>query len=213
MSPQQAAKANPALKLVDSSEPEGLVASPKSIADLRLLTMPRGGIDRLSFTTWDTIDVPGIGEDTFQLQGHYVIERDNPTSASWQDAAVNIYMRELSVTGVSEKFGRVHVTTNPGTGQSGGQVRPGTRYPGLADSPKLCEMDGFMTFALLDAGLTVFNKEVIRLQHFITHVPPIGQGGGTQGRVGVKLYRVDDPDGPPVATLKEVRTHIGAWLP
>ena len=217
MSPQQAAKVTPSLKLVDPSEPqaepEGLAPSPKSLSDLRLLTMPRGGIDRLNFTTWDTIDVPGFGEDTFRLQGYYVIERANPTSASWEDASVNIYMRELSVNGVSEKFGRVEVAVNPEIGkQSGGQVRPGTRYPGLADAPKLCEMEGFMMFSLLDVGVTVFNKDVIRLQHNITHVPPIGQGGGTLGRVEVKLYRVDDPDGPPVATLREVRTHIGAWL-
>lgn len=213
MSPQQATKAAPSLKLVDNLEPEGLVPSPKSLSDLRLLAMPRGGLDRLNFTTWDTIDVPGFGEDTFRLQGYYMIERANPTSSSWHDASVDIFMRELSVSGVSEKFGRVHVTTNKDIDkQSGGQVRTGTRYPGLLDAPKMCEMEGFMMFSLLDAGMTVFNKEKIRLQHFITHIPPIGQGGGTQGRVEVKLYRVDDPDGPPVATLREVRTHIGAWV-
>jgi hypothetical protein len=207
MSPQQAAKlAN--LKLVDQSE--GLVPSPKNLAELHPLTMPRGGIDRLNFTTWDTIEVPGVGEDTFQLQGYYVIERENPSSASWPDASVNIFMRELAVSGISEKFGRVDVAVNPDM-SSGGQVRPGTRYPGLDDSPKLCVMEGFMMFSLPDAGITAFNKDVIRLTHFITHIPPVGQGGGT-GNVEIKLYRVDDPDGPPVAILKEVRTNIGTWL-
>jgi len=208
MSPQQAAKLTPSLKLVDKSE--ALAANPKSLAELHPLTMPRGGTDRLNFTTWDTIEVPGVGEDTFQLQGYYVIERENPTSASWPDASVNIFMRELAVSGVSEKFGRVDVAVNPDM-QSGGQVRPGTRYPGLDDSPKLCVMEGFMMFSLPDAGITVFNKEVIRLTHFITHIPPVGQGGGT-GRIDVKLYRLDDPEGPAVATLKEVRTNIGTWL-
>lgn len=212
MSPQQAAKLAPSLKLVDPSEPEGLAPNPKSLAELHPLTMPRGGIDRLSFTTWDTIDVPGFGEDTFQLQGYYVIERENPTSASWHDASVNIYMRELAVSGVSAKFGRVNVAVNPDADKmSGGQVKPGTRYQDLVDSPKLCVMEGFMMFSLPDAGITVFNKEVIRLTHMITHIPPIGQGGGT-GQVDIKLYRVDDPNGPAVATLREVRTHIGAWL-
>ena len=67
-------------------------------------------------------------------------------------------------------------------------------------------------FKLPEAGVTVFNKEPIVLEHTITHVPPIGQGGGTRGRVEVKLYRTDDPDGPPVAILRQVKTHIGSWL-
>jgi Family of unknown function (DUF6073) len=212
MSPQTTTKVATALKLVDPLEPEGLAPNPKSLSSLRLLRMPRGGVDRLSFTTWDTIDVPGFGEDTFKLQGHYVIERADPTSASWHDASVDIYMRELSVSGVSEKFGRVDVTVNAEIGkQSGGQVKPGTRYLDLVDAPKLCVMEGFMMFSLIDVGMTLFNKEPIQLTHFITHIPPIGQGGGTQGRVDVKLYRLDDPDGPAIATLREVRTHIGAW--
>jgi len=170
-------------------------------------------MDRLSFTTWDTIEVAGIGEDTFQLQGHYLIERRDPTSAVWSEASVEIFMREMSVTGFSEKFGQVHATVN--TEDSGriskGRVLQGTKYPGLVDSPKLCIMEGFMMFRLPDAQLTVFNTEPIRLQHHITHIPPIGQGGGTQGRVDIKLYVY--PDGPHVATLREVKTHIGAWLP
>jgi len=204
----QTSHLSPSLEVI-----EGYGPSPKKLSELRVLKMPRGGIDRLSFTTWDTIDVPGIGEDTFRLQGYYVIERANPTSSDWQEGSVEIFMRELAVTGVSEKFGRVNVTVNNvADKQSGGHVRPGTKFPGIEDAPKLCEMDGYMLFALPDAGISVFNKEPIRLQHYITHIPPVGQGGGTQGRVEIKLYRVDDPNGQPVATLREVRTNIGAWL-
>jgi len=193
----------------------GLEPTPRDLRDVRILTMPRGGLDRLSFTTWDTIEVAGYGEDTFQLQGHYMIERQNPTSSVWADASVEIFMREMSVSGFSEKFGQVHafVNTEDSDRISKGQVLPGTKYPGFLDSPKLCVMEGYMMFQLPDAGITVFNKDPIRLQHHITHIPPIGQGGGTQGRVDIKLYLRSDPDSPPVATLREVKTHIGAWLP
>lgn len=195
-----------------------LVESPKSLSDLRLFTMPQGGLDRLRFVTWDTIEVVGHGEDTVELRGYYVIERADPTSADWREASVDIFMRELSLSGVSQKFGRVYASVNHDAGkQSGGQVRAGTAYPRIEDSPvidtpKLCTMLGHMKFELPDAGVTVFNKEPIVLRHKITHIPPIGQGGGTQGRVEVNLYSVDNPDGPPVAILREVKTHIGAWL-
>lgn len=206
------AETMPSLNLIKSDEPEGLAPSPKTLSELHPLTMPRGGTDRLEFTTWDTIDVPGIGNDTVRLHGYYLIERATPTSAVWHEASLNIFMRELDVRGTSDKFGRIHVTINDQIGsQSRGQVKPGTKYPGLEDAPKLCVMEGFMMFALPDAGMTVFNKDVIRLQHYITHIPPVAQGGGT-GLVQVKLYRVDDPEGPPVATLHEVVTNIGSWL-
>jgi hypothetical protein len=186
--------------------------SPKSLSDLRLLTLPQGGTDRLNFATWDTIEVPGRGEDTFQLRGHYVIERANPSSAVWHEGSVNIRMRELFVSGVSQKFGRVEVTVNDDIGiTSGGQVRSGTRYPEFPDAPKLCEMAGFMMFKLVDIGIDVYNKEPILLQHYITHIPPVGQGGGTGGRVAVNLYRLGDSNDEPVAILREVRTHIGNW--
>lgn len=190
-----------------------LVPSPKSLSELHLFTMPEGGLDRLNFVTWDTIDVLGLGEDTIELRGYYVIERANPSAADWREASVNIFMRELSVTGVSQKFGRIHASVNNAFGkQSGGQVQAGTTYEGFVDSPKLCVMEGYMKFDLLDAGFTVFNKDPIVLQHNITHIPPVGQGGGTRGRVAVNLYRMDDPDGAPVAILHQVKTHIGAWL-
>lgn len=189
-----------------------LVPSPKSLSDLQLFTMPRGGTDKLTFVTWDTFEVAGA-EDTVELRGHYAIERSDPTSADWEEASVDIRMRELAVEGTSETFGLVRVTVNPAMGQSGGQVKAGTAYPGMPDSPKLCIMEGFMKFELPDAGLTVFNKEAIVLQHNITHIPPVGQGGGTRGRVHVDLYRLDDPDADPLATLLQVKTHIGGWRP
>lgn len=193
-----------------------LVESPKTLSELHPLTMPQGGRDRLNFDTWDTIEVFGQ-EDTFHLHGYYVIERADPTSADWYDASVEISMRELSVTGVSQKFGRVYASVNHGIGrQSRGRVSAGTNPPEIVDSPifdapKLCTMDGFMKFELPDVGMTVFNKEPIVLKHNITHIPPIAQGGGT-GRVAVNLHRIDDPDGPPIAILREVKTNIGAWL-
>jgi len=190
-----------------------LVASPKTLSDLHLFTMPEGGLDRLNFITWDTMEVKGVGEETVEFHGYYAIERANPTSADWAEAAIDIRMRELSVDGVSQNFGRIHASVNDAIGKpSGGQVRPGTTYPDVVDSPKLCQMFGYMKFDLADLGMTVFNKEAILLEHNITHVPPIGQGGGTRQGSEVNLYRLGDPDGEPVAVLKKVKTHIGAWL-
>lgn len=189
-----------------------LVPSPKSLSELQLFTMPEGGTDRLSFITWDTIEVIGQGEEVIEFHGHYAIERANPTSADWQDAAIDITMKELSVDGSSPRFGRVHASVNPDLGKtSGGQVRAGTTYA-APDSPKLCQMYGYMQFDLQDLGMTVFNKEAIVLEHNITHVPPVGQGGGTKERVDIPLYRKDAPDSAPVAILHRVKTHIGAWL-
>ena len=181
-----------------------LAPSPKSLEELRLFTMPEGGTDELTFLTWDTIEVPGLGEDTIELTGHYRIEREDPTSADWVEGSVRIHMRE--------KFGRLHASVNGDIGkESQGEVKAGTTYPGVADSPKMCVMEGYMKFELPGLGITVFNKEPIVLQHTITHIPPIGQGGGTRGRVAVDLY-ADAADGAaPLAILREVKTHIGAW--
>jgi hypothetical protein len=189
-----------------------LMPSAKSLSELRVLAMPEGGVDRLNFVVWDTIEVLGLGEDTVEMKGHYIIERANPTATDWVSASVDIVMLEMSVTGVSEKFGPIHASVNQGIGrQSRGQVKAGTLYPGIPDSPKMCEMHGYMNFELSAVPITVFNKEAIVLQHNITHIPPIGQGGGTQGLVAVDLYPVHDPDGPPVAVLRRVKTHIGGW--
>lgn len=189
-----------------------LPPSPKSVADLRVFRMTQGGLDRLHFVTWDTIAVPGVGEEEVKFEGYYVIERENPTSSAWREASVDIHMRELNVSGTSARFGRIRASVNPDLGpESRGQVQPGTVY-GFHDGPKFCAMFGYMQFELADLGMTVFNKDPIRLEHKITHIPPVGQGGGTAEGVDYPLYRKDDPDGPPVAILKRVRTHIGAWL-
>jgi len=190
-----------------------LIPSAKSLSELRVLAMPEGGIDRLSFMVWDTIEVLGFGVDTVELQGHYIIERANPTAPDWAAASVDIRMLEMSVKGFSQKFGPVRASVNDAIGRpSQGQVKAGTIYPGVADSPKLCEMNGYMKFELAAVPITVFNKEPIVLQHRITHIPPIGQGGGTLGEVSINLYPIDDPDGSPVAVLRQVKTHIGGWL-
>lgn len=190
----------------------GLAPSPRSLAELRLFTPPKGGVDRLNFVTWDTIEVPGFGEETVELRGHYQIQRADPTAADWISASVEITMLEMDLTGVSEKFGPVHASVNYQIGKpSRGRVSPGTVYPGLPDSPKMCTMEGYMQFELSALSLVVFNKEPVVLRHKITHIPPVGQGGGTEGRVGVELFTRENPDGPPVAVLRQVKTHIGAW--
>jgi hypothetical protein len=199
--------------ILEQDTSSALVPSAKTLSDLRLLAMPEGGTDRLNFLVWDTIEVLGVGEDTVELKGHYIIERATPTATDWASASVDIVMLEMNVEGVSQKFGPIRASVNHEIGKkSRGQVRPGTIYPGIVDSPKMCEMEGFMNFELSAVPITVFNKEPILLQHRITHIPPVGQGGGTQGQVSIDLYASNDPDGPPVAVLRQVKTHIGGWL-
>jgi hypothetical protein len=188
-----------------------LVPSPKQFSDLQLFTMPKGGTDRLNFITWDTIEVIGMGEEVIEFHGHYAIEREDPSSADWSEASVKIHMRELAVEGTSKFVGPVKASTNTEYKPSGGIVNSGTTYQS-PDSPKLCQMYGYMKFELSQLGMTVFNKEPILLEHNITHIPPVGQGGGTRVRIDIPLYRTDDPDGAPVAILHHVKTHIGAWL-
>jgi hypothetical protein len=189
-----------------------LVPSPKSLDELQLFTMPQGGTDRLNFITWDTIEVLGKGEEVIEFHGSYTIERATPTSADWAEASVDIAMRELNLEGVSAYVGPIRVSVNPDPSKSsGGQVRPGTTYT-APDSPKMCQMYGYVQFELVNLGMTVFNKEAILLEHNITHIPPVGQGGGTKERVDIPLYRTEDPDGSPVAILHRVKTHIGSWL-
>ena len=200
------------LKETTQKTTKTLVPSPKSLDELQLLTMPQGGTDRLNFLTWDTIEVIGKGEEVIEFHGFYAIQRADPTSADWHDASVDITMKELSVDGVSPTIGRIHASVNPDLGKiSGGQVREGTIYQ-APDSPKMCQMYGYMQFEMVDLGLTVFNKEAIALEHSITHIPPVGQGGGTKERVDIPLYRKDAPDGEPMAILHRVKTHIGSWL-
>lgn len=189
-----------------------LVPSPKSLDELQLFTMPEGGTDRLNFITWDTIEILGKGEEVIEFHGSYTIERANPTSADWAEASVKISMRDLNLDGVSSYVGRVHASVSPDPNKSsGGQVRAGTTYT-APDSPKMCQMYGYVQFELVDLGMTIFNKEAILLEHNITHIPPVGQGGGTKERANIALYRTDDPDGAPVAILHRVKTHIGSWL-
>ncbi|HQU84246.1 MAG TPA: DUF6073 family protein [Pyrinomonadaceae bacterium] len=189
-----------------------LLPNPKTLADLRIQVMPEGGVDKLNFIAWDTIDVTGYGKETVELRGYYVIDRANPTDSDWEKASVDIRMAEMNIEGESKLFGKVHASVNYERGiESRGQVRAGTVYPGVADSPKLCEMEGYMKFEMPDIGLTAFNKDKILLQHKITHIPPVGQGGGT-GEVAINLYNVEDPDGAPIAILRQVKTHIGSWI-
>lgn len=193
----------------NNGAPDGCCSSAKNISELKPFSMPVGGEDLLEFMAWDTIEVPGVGEETIELKGTYQIERQHPTSSDWNEAEIDIKMKKLDVKGISERLGRVEVSTNNEFQQSQGRVQKGTAFTDIpTGGAKLCEMNNFAKFNLPDLGLTAFNKEPIELKHTITHVPPVGQGGGT-GDVRIPLFNVEDPDGEPVAYLKKVKTHIG----
>lgn len=198
--------------LCESGAPEGCCKTAKTIEELQPFKMPEGGEDLLEFVALDTIEVPGIGEETIELVGSYLIEREHPSSSDWNDAAIKIRMKGLDVEGESATLGKIKVSTNPEYKTSEGNVTSGTAFPVVnTGAPKYCEMHNYAKFELPDLGLTAFNKEPIELKHTITHVPPVGQGGGT-GEIRIPLYNVKDPDGEPVAFLKKVKTHIGNFL-
>lgn len=191
----------------EDAAPHGCCATAKKIEDLQPFKMPEGGEDLLDFVTWDTIEVPGVGEETIELKGTYMIQRDHPSCSNWNDASIDIKMKGLDVKGESEKLGKIEVSINEDYKVSQGQVLPGTAVPSVeSGAPKHCQMNNYAKFNLKDIGMTVFNKEPIELTHKITHVPPVGQGGGT-GDIKIPLYNMEDPDGKPVAYLKKLE-HI-----
>jgi hypothetical protein len=212
------------------------VAKPNSeisarLANLRLFTMPPAGEDHLYFEVTDVIEVPGKGEDTVHLAGTYTIRRAQPTTMDWATATIDVTMVDLDVRGRSPLFGEIHASLNPDArtlgrvGPAGGgadevDVVPAAANGQMAQKPRPkprpkpspCQFAAYMRFTLPERGLVLVNKEPIQLLHKITHVPPIGQGGGTPGPVAVGFYDVRNLSGPPVVILKSVKTEIGEWV-
>jgi hypothetical protein len=160
---------------------------------VRLFQVPAPGQDYLQFTVWDTIEIPGVGTDTVELNGTYRIARLEPTTRDWQSAAMNIQLLDMDVHGASNVLGPVSVALN---GNNVGRVDP-TNSDRTA---KKCVVEGKVKITLNKLGVTVFNKEPVPLSHYITHIPPIGQGGSSPD-VRIPLYNIADPDGLPVASV------------
>ena len=175
--------------------------------NLHLFNVPTGGIDHLYFEVNDTIEVPGVGEETVTLDGTYRIQRSQPTTPDWETSTIDVKMLDLDVLGTSKLFGRIQVRLNP-TKETVGKVQGS----GKAKRPKPCSFKAYIQMTLLDRNMTLINKEPVALEHLITHIPPIGQGGGNPEGTFYYLYNVKDLDGPPVAVLKRIRTHIGPWV-
>jgi hypothetical protein len=171
---------------------------------VRLFQVPAPGQDYLQFTVWDTIEIPGVGTDTVELNGTYRIARLEPTTRDWRTAAMNIQLLDMDVHGASNVLGPVSVALN---GDNVGRVSPTTSDR----TPKACVVEGKVKITLNKLGVTVFNKQAVPLSHYITHIPPIGQGGSSPD-VRIPLYNVADPDGAPVAYLLRVRTQIGGYI-
>jgi hypothetical protein len=175
--------------------------------NLHLFTVPTGGIDHLYFEVNDTIEVPGLGEETVTLDGTYRIQRSQPSTPDWETSNIDVKMLDLDVQGTSKLFGRIQVRLNP-TRETIGKVQGS----GKPKRPKPCSFKAYIQMTLLDRNMTLINKEPVALEHLITHIPPIGQGGGNPEGTYYYLYNVKDLDGPPVAVLKRIRTHIGPWV-
>ena len=175
--------------------------------NLHLFNLPVGGIDHLYFEVNDTIEVPGVGEETVTLDGTYRIQRSQPSTSDWETANIDVKMLELDVTGTSKLFGRIHVQLNP-VQETVGKVK-GT---GSKTKPKPCSFKAYIQMTLLDKNMVLVNKEPVALEHLITHIPPIGQGGGNPEGTSYNLYNINNLNGPPVAVLKRIRTHIGPWV-
>ena len=171
---------------------------------VKLFNVPAPGQDFLHFTVWDTIEIPGVGTDTVEMNGTYRIQRMEPSTRDWQNAAMNIQLVDMDVHGASNVLGPVSVALN---GENIGKVSP----TDSARTPKACVVNGKVKITLANLGVTVFNKDAVPLSHYITHIPPIGQGGSSPD-VRIPLYNTADPDGAPVAYLLKVRTQIGGYV-
>lgn len=192
--------------------PEGCADSPTCCCTIRPFAIPKGGTDRLHFTTWDLLEIPGVGEREIELSGEYEILRHHPSSSNWVDAAIDIEMKHLALRGTDDLLGEVRAFLLPSlAARSGGQVTQGTLQANRPDGAKHCEMGANVGFSVGRLAMTVVPKEPVRLIHSITHIPPVGQGGGT-GDVRLPLYNADDLGGQPVAYLRRVRTHIGEFV-
>lgn len=183
------------------------------LQNLRLFALPPGGLDHLYFEVRDTIEVPGLGEEVVTLTGTYKIRRSDPTTQDWATATIDVQMVDLDVRGRSTMVGEIHAGLNPDqltlgrVGPAGGDMLAGK------PKPTPCRFAAYMQFTLPErGGMVLVNKEPIPLLHTITHIPPIGQGGGTPGPVAIGFYDRRNPSGPPVALLKAVKTEIGRWV-
>jgi hypothetical protein len=182
------------------------------LAQLQLFALPPGGVDHLYFEVTDRIEVPGLGEDVVTMSGTYKIRRSDPTTNNWSTATIDVQMVDLDVRGTGRLIGEVHAGLNPDrltlgrVGPAGGDM--------LAKKPKPtpCRFAAFMQFTLPGRNMVLVNKDPIPLLHTITHIPPIGQGGGTPGEVAIGFYDRNNLDGPAVAILKAVKTEIGPWV-
>ncbi len=179
----------------------------RNLEDIQLFTLPREGTDKLKFKITETIEVPNVGEDTFDLVGSFEIRRENPTHPEWGRGAIDVTMLNLDVSGESRRFGPISARLNADEVTSGKVDVADSRWMSAK-----CSFAAFVQINLEKLELRVFNRESVPLVHRITHVPPIGQGGGTPGPVAIDFYNVKEPEGKPVAILREVRTQIGSYV-
>ena len=189
------------------SQEQAPLTPEQRLNNLHLFNLPVAGTDHLYFEVNDTIEVPGVGEETVTLGGTYRIQRSQPSTNEWETANIDVKMLDLDVQGASKLFGRIQVHLNP-TKDTVGKVK-GT---GSKTKPKPCSFKAYIQMTLLDKNMVLVNKEPVALEHLITHIPPIGQGGGNPEGTSYYLYDVRNLDGPPVAVLKRIRTHIGPWV-
>jgi hypothetical protein len=180
--------------------------SPTRVEDIRLFTLPAGGMDKLKFKVLDTISIPGMGTDTVELTGTFTIRRSDPSSPKWGRGTIDVEMVNLSLHGKSDLLGEARAKLNPARKTVGRVEAAGgsTRAAG-------CRFAAYIVLELVDHGLAVFNKTAVPLTHTITHVPPIGQGGGTIGRVAIRLYDLTQP-AQAMAVLRKVSTEIGTFV-
>ena len=93
----------------------------------------------------DTIEVPGVGEETVTLDGTYRIQRSQPTTPDWETSTIDVKMLDLDVLGTSKLFGRIQVRLNP-TKETVGKVQGS----GKAKRPKPCSFKAYIQMTLLD---------------------------------------------------------------
>jgi hypothetical protein len=176
-------------------------------------TPPEPGIDNLGLHSWDTFNIPGVGEFHVEFDGYVRVVRSECTDSEWAGAEVYTNLLEMKMVAHSEELGDIVTTLNPDC-LSAGQIRtPFDPYAGEGPAAKACRMAVGCLFDMPRLGKVLFNREpVILTIDDVRSIPPAGAPGKGQIYRMLPLYDMKDPWGEPVGYLTSLRFNMGGYL-
>jgi hypothetical protein len=156
----------------------------------------------------ETIDIHGIGKDTIDLSGFFIVRRGDPqplpnVPLSWGNAVIPAEFRDLELFGVSKVFGTVRVGLDRAF-VSQGQVGPALKGTQAA----ACAVSVHPSIELPEQKLTLTaSKDGVILASNVIMVPPIGDVARSENSVPLI-----DELGHEVGTLISADLEIGQVL-